>query len=261
MKIFKQYFLFFFLILIGGNDFVRGAAVLQSSDSTHVEYEYYEEHPDSSITLKGTADSTAVQVRSFDRAIIDDLKSDAEMKYKQPPTIAESLWERLVRWFLEILEAVFSKATSTGWLRILLYVIGLGMVVILIMVILKVNAFRVLYSAQGARVNQGTIDENIHEMDFDDLIKQAIDKEDYRRGVRLLFLYALKILADKHLITWEAGKTNHEYVGELPANELKEGLNDLSYYFDYAWYGNFRITPDIFRKAQLIFNDWKQTVR
>jgi hypothetical protein len=259
MKISKRYFLFLLFTLIGAHAFSTGAAVLHSPDS--LAFDYYQEEADSSVAPQGRSDSMAVHVKSFDQAIVDDLKTDSEMQYKQPPTIAESLWERLIRWFLEFLESVLSKATSTSWGRIALYAIGLAIVVFLIMMILKVNAFRVLYSAQGARLRQATIDENIHEMDFDQLIKQAVDKQDYRRGVRLLFLYALKILADKHLIRWEPGKTNHEYVLELSAHELREGLNDLSYYFDYAWYGNFQITPDIFKKAELIFSDWKQTVR
>jgi hypothetical protein len=206
-------------------------------------------------------DSTYVHAKNFDGKIVDELKSDPDMQYKEPPSAAESLWERILRWFLEIIEAIFSKATNTGWGVILTYIVGITLIVILIMMIFKVNAFKVLYSAKGAAVKGDAFHENIHEMDFDSLIREAVEQQDYRKGVRLLFLYALKILADKHLIRWEPGKTNHEYVGEVEHPELKAGLDDLSYYFDYAWYGNFKVTSEIFQQAQSVFSNWKQTVR
>jgi hypothetical protein len=46
-------------------------------------------------------------------------------------------------------------------------------------------------------------------------------------------------------------------VGELGKGELRNGLNELSFYFDYAWYGNFAINRDTFGKAQDTFVDWK----
>ncbi|HCM77624.1 MAG TPA: DUF4129 domain-containing protein, partial [Cytophagales bacterium] len=66
----------------------------------------------------------------------------------------------------------------------------------------------------------------------------------YRNGIRLIFLYALKMLADKQYIQWQAGKTNHDYSDELGAGELKTNYNQLSRYFEYAWYGNFLIEED-----------------
>ncbi len=206
-------------------------------------------------------DSTVLQHRAFDSEVMRELKEDSDMHYKQPPSAAESIWSRIMRWFGEILRSIFGAATGMGWLKILIYVIGIGIVIALVMLILRVNAFKVLFGARGAPVKMGVIEENIHEMDFDQLIREAVDQGDYRRGVRLLFLHALKILSDKHLIRWEPGKTNHEYVGELQQGELREGLDDLSYYFDYAWYGNFGVTSEIFQEAQSVFSNWKQVVR
>jgi hypothetical protein len=131
---------------------------------------------------------------------------------------------------------------------------GIVVVVVLVMMLLKVNAFKVFYSGEGtSTLRYNTLDENIHEMDFDKLIEEAMSKKDYRLGIRLVFLYALKMLSDKNHIHWDQGKTNHDYLDELKLAELKEGFSDLNYYFEYAWYGNFNINAEMFHHVQDIF--------
>jgi hypothetical protein len=203
----------------------------------------------------------AVEKKSFSEADVRRMKEDPEMDYKQLPTVAESLWDRFWAWVAQILDSFFRAATTTNWGRLIVYAVGLALLVIIIMLMLKVNAFKVLYSAGGGAQKYQLFDENIHEMDFEKLIRESIEQQDYRRGVRLLFLYALKLLSDKQLIHFEAGKTNHDYVTELEKGELKTGLNELSFYFDYAWYGNFSINHDTFNKVQQTFADWKTKIR
>jgi len=58
----------------------------------------------------------------------------------------------------------------------------------------------------------------------------------------------------------QAGKTNHDYVNELKTGELKTGLTELSFYFDYAWYGNFTINETQFQKVKGTFGFWKDKV-
>jgi hypothetical protein len=212
------------------------------------------------INYNAPPDSAVLEARSFDNEKLESLKADPDMDYKQPPTIAESLWDRLWIWLTELINSIFNGAVYTNWGRVIVYVIGLVMLVVIIMMVLKVNAFKVLYSAEGSKVNSLVLDENIHEMNFDQLIQEATKSQDYRKGIRLLFLYALKLLSDKHLINWESGKTNHEYVNELQQKDLKIGLNELSFYFDYAWYGNFNISLDMFNKAQNLFSSWKAKI-
>lgn len=182
------------------------------------------------------------------------------MNYKRPPTAAESLWDRFWMWIAQLISKMFRTAVDTNWGRLIVYAIGLILLVVLVMLILKVNAFKVLYSGEGNTKKYQVLDENIHEMDFEKLVQEALDQQDYRRGIRLLFLYALKLLSDKQLIQWESGKTNHDYVVELEKKELKTGLNELSFYFDYAWYGNFLINRDTFNKVQTTFTDWKRKI-
>ncbi len=206
-------------------------------------------------------DSTNVEVRKFDEGALNELRNDDDLNYRQPPTIVESLWDRFISWIGRIIGWLFRGAVTTNWGRILLYAVGLVVLIVIIMMLLKVDALRVFQSgADKGAIDYRTFSENIHEMDFDALIREAVSKKEYRVGVRLIFLHALKILADRQQVDWRPGKTNHDYLAELKEGDLKTGFNELSFYFDYTWYGDFNVTENLFQRVSIIFDGWRKTV-
>ena len=208
--------------------------------------------------LRGPDDTTHIQLKKFREAEVDQLKKDPDLNYKEAPTVAESLWDRFLAWLDQLLRTFFEGATMTSVGRLLMYAIGLIALIVIIMALLKVNAFRVFYgNASQGKFPYNVFHENIHEMDFDTLIQEAVGKNDFRVATRLIFLFALKLLSEKHLIQWQAGKTNHDYVEEIKAGELKTGLSELSFYFDYAWYGHFNLNHEQYQKVYGIFNALK----
>lgn len=211
--------------------------------------------------FKGEIDTTFLTRKSFSEAEVQKLKDNKDLNYKEVPTVAESLWDRLLTWLNTIFMSLFAKATMTDLGRIFMYALGVIALIIIIMALLKVNAFRIFSgNADQGKFGYNVLHENIHEMDFDKLIHDAVDKKDFRIATRLVFLYALKLLSEKHLIQWQAGKTNHDYVEEIGVSELKTGLNELSFYFDYAWYGNFKINHEQYQKVDTLFQAWRTKI-
>ena len=205
-------------------------------------------------------DTLTVVKRSFDPTILDKLKQDEDFDYSQPPTVGESLWDRFVRWVSEFISKILRGAVNTNWGRVLLYAACLVVLVFVVMAILKVDGFKILFKGSETPSVKGVFHENIHEMDFEVLIKDAAQRGDYRNAVRLVFLYSLKLLSDKHHINWEPGKTNHDYLNELKPGDVRTGLGELSFYFDYAWYGGFEITPPQFDTVNGIFKNWREGI-
>lgn len=250
-------FLFLFLILFS----FSLTYAQDEQDTLSTEIDSLTEVVEEKKEFAGPNDSTLVTKKSFDKDELQKLKADPELNYKQPPTVAESLWDRFLQWLFQIFDSLFRGATTTNLGQFLMYVIGIVLIIFIIMMLLKVDAFRVFFSgADKGKTVYSVFDENIHEMDFEKLIREANEKGEYRLGVRLIFLYALKTLSDKQLIDFQAGKTNHDYVEELKANELKTGLNELSFYFDYAWYGGFSIDKTTFSKVETTFKLWRDKV-
>jgi hypothetical protein len=227
-------------------------------DSLNINYVNDEEIPD----YAGPADTVIVAHKKFSKTTVGSLKADEELQYTQPPTIAESIWQRIKRWISWFFSSLFEKTTTTDLGRFLLFSLAVVAIIIIVMTLLRVNAFRVFYSgADSASPAYSVFHENIHEMNFEKLIQEATDKKDFRLATRLVFLCALKLLADKQLIAFMPGKTNHDYVEELNPSEIKTGLNELSFYFDYAWYGNFVISESHFQRITQTFSLWKEKVQ
>ena len=245
----------------------KAAAFYQDPDSTLnesvvVEGESVYANDDRTVDSYALPDSSAITPRSADAEELQKLKSNPALQYKEPPTIAESIWDRFLLWLRQMISSIFESAVTTNWGKLLAYITGIVLVIVLIMMLLKVNAFKVLYSGDGASgFRYNALDENIHEMDFEKLIEEAIAKSDYRGGVRLVFLYSLKMLSDKNHIHWNQGKTNQDYLDELKLAELKPGFSDLNYYFEYAWYGNFKINAEMFIHVQDIFKTWRTNIK
>ena len=248
----RKIFLFIGLLFISGLLFGQVPDAMTEPDESSVEDQL----------TRGAADSSSVEARVFPEESVRQLREDESLDYREPPTVAESLWDRFLRYLGELISDMINSATETSWGQLFSYFLVVVILVVIILLILRVDAFKVLYSANNAPTTQYNVfDENIHEMDFDREIEAAVNLKDYRRGVRLLFLYALKLLSDRNHISWEQGKTNHDYVAEVREETLRKWLHQLSFYFDYAWYGNFVISKQMFEKVNNIFSDWRDRIR
>jgi hypothetical protein len=252
-----------FLVLLGSGAFAQTQDAVEDSveaEASALEVLLEEELADSQIKEVYPVDTLAIAPRDFDESKLNELRKDEDYNYTEPPTVAESLWDRFWRWIAQFFSVVFNEMAYTDWGNVLLYVLAVCVLVIIVLAVLKVDAFRVL-SGSDKNVTKGVFHENIHEMDFDVLIKEALAKRDFRNAVRLVFLQSLKLLSDKQHIDWQPGKTNHDYLDEVQSVDVKKGLGQLSYYFDYAWYGGFTISETQFSRVKTIFDSWQNSVK
>lgn len=250
-------FLFFMFLTLAIPVNAQTKDAIEKSDTT----EYHHDEEGEKKEFAGINDTLKIVKRSFSSDEVDKLKADPDLNYQQPPTVAESLWDRFKQWLAWFFESLFEKASTTDLGRLIMYTLAGIIAIVVIMMLLKVNAFKVFYSgADQAKQPYQVFNENIHEMDFDKLIQEAVEKKEFRLATRLVFLHALKLLSDKHLIEFSAGKTNHDYVEELKPSDIKNGLNELSFYFDYAWYGNFSINDTQFQKIKNTFAQWRTKI-
>jgi hypothetical protein len=102
--------------------------------------------------------------------------------------------------------------------------------------------------------------ENIHDINFDGAIEEAISKHNYRLAVRLLYLKCLKQLSDASLIKWQPEKTNNSYLNELADADQKAVFGSLTRRFEYVWYGEFPIDEQAFSRINLQFQEFKSKI-
>lgn len=176
-----------------------------------------------------------------------------------------SVWEKLMRKIVGILnsifgETVFTNSGNVAGILIRLFVILLvGFLLYFIIKYLIGKDGNFLFGKKNKKVDlkDEELYENIHEINFPESILKFEKSGDFRSAVRYQFLFVLKKLSDKKLIIWNPEKTNKDYLAELKAPHLTSEFFQLSYIFDYVWYGEFIISEEDYQKFKIQYQTFK----
>ncbi len=200
-------------------------------------------------------DQSAIDVRTYDTDKIEELKKDKDFSYTSQGSEPPGFFQRIWNFIQDLISRIIGAATNTTFGKILLYVLGAVLIVICIIKIFQINVREVFYGRSDvSRLNFEELEDQIDTLDFEKLLQEAIQNQDFRLAVRLVYLRTLKALSDTHLIDWAPGKTNYEYLNELKGDALQNPFRELSYYFDYAWYGDFEVDEVLYDKATARYN-------
>lgn len=176
-----------------------------------------------------------------------------------------SVWEKLMKKIVEILNSIFGETVFTnssniaGMLVRLFAIILVGFLLYFIIKYLIGKDGNFLFGKKNKKVDlkDEELHENIHEINFPESILKFEKSGDFRSAVRYHFLFVLKKLSDKKLIAWNPEKTNKDYVAELKAPHLKEEFFQLSYIFEYVWYGEFSISEESYQQFKTQYQSFK----
>jgi hypothetical protein len=198
------------------------------------------------------------KARKFDADFKDNYKgSDYEYETKNK---AKSQWERFTEWLRRLIRDIFDFGDSTqkasGFtilLRILaVLIIGFAIYMIARALLNKEGMWLFGRSRKNISV-QELGEENIHQMDFRQLISETKETGDYKLAVRYYYLWLLKKLSANEIIDWHWDKTNSDYLYEIKNAVLRKDFEYLSYVYDYSWYGDFPLDAQAFAKAEKAF--------
>ncbi|HEX8356936.1 MAG TPA: hypothetical protein VF610_05985 [Segetibacter sp.] len=191
-------------------------------------------------------DTSAITVRNLDEKAIQKFKVDKDFQYSQSVEPPESLWNKFWKWIWARLTGLLStkQGRVTAWSLLILFA---GSAILFF--VLKVTGM-----TQGGlfgRTNNSPLSydissEDIHAINFDDAITDAIFKANFRLALRLLYLQSLKNLSDKGYINWQINKTNSDYLAEVYNKPWHSIFKSLTNRFEYTWYGERMIGKDDF---------------
>jgi len=207
-------------------------------------------------------DSSRTEVRKPSTERQDEFLNDRDFLYDRLPPVPKTPWERFKDWLGKLFDKAFENDGVRSFWGIFQYVLLAAAVVLIIWLILK-NDVRRLFYGKSTSVDIGfrEVNENIHEIDFNKLIDEAVAAKNYRRAVRLHFLRALKNLSDKELIRWKTDKTNYDYYQELAKSNHQAAFKDLSFLYDYIWYGDFNISGEAYAASSEKFKTFNDQLK
>jgi hypothetical protein len=217
-------------------------------------------------------DSSKFAVRHLDTAAINKYKSDPAFNYIVKKS-AMTWWDRLWRWIWELwdsfwqwvghlLAALFGHISlgkhAGSVLEFILIGLAVAFVVYLILLLIGIDFLKLFKKKQASiEISYAESLENIHQINFDEAIDNAISVKDYRLAVRLLYLRSLKQLSDAGLINWKIEKTNSTYLNELKDDEQRRRFSIVTRQFEYVWYGDFPVDGNSFSNINAFFLEFK----
>ncbi len=194
-------------------------------------------------------DRAPLRVRYPNPDRLRDLQTDHDYQYTTDAPPPENPVARFIDWLFRKLNSFLtSKAYQNVWQYMILAAIA-GLVIYLLM---KAEVLRFLFpkQAQSDSLNYETLTENIHQINFDAAVEEAIHNRNFRLAVRLLYLQTLKRLTDGGYIDYKPDKTNRQYVYELASSPIQAPFGQLTRQFEFVWYGDFPIDEPQFAKIR-----------
>ncbi len=190
------------------------------------------------ITAPDDRSPVVVRYPAPDR--LRELQTDRDYQYSRDAPPPENPLARFLVWlWRKIGEFLSSKAyQNVGQYVVLAAIAGL---VIYLLAKAEVLGFLFPKRAQSSPLDYESLAENIHGIDFDTAVNEAVAQRNYRLAVRLLYLQTLKHLADADRIQYKPDKTNRQYVYELANSPLQIDFELLTRQFELAWYGDFPV--------------------
>lgn len=206
-------------------------------------------------------DSSNVIVRSMDSTKIKSYLKDKDFRYFEDPESTMTLWERLMEWLKrQYLKLTEYDSYNTAWDIFIYLLIALAVVAIVFGIYKSEIKGLFLSNKNKNKLDVSEYVEDIHTIDYEKMIEEAIANKNFRYAIRLNYLRSLKILSDKEIIYWKIDKTNREFLREIKLNNLKSKFEKITTDFESIWYGGFEIDLSAYMHLQNYYSDFNSTL-
>lgn len=172
-----------------------------------------------------------------------------------------SWWSRFKMWLSEIFKDLFDLTADGQASTFTNYILNIAGILVTLLVIFFI--FKAIINKEGqwvfgkssdkSIIPNVSIEQNIHETDFEALISSSEKNNNYRLVIRYYYLWLLKELAQKELIDYDVEKTNSDYQYEIKDQAISKKFAYASYLYNYIWYGEFDIDKTEFLKSKTAF--------
>lgn len=202
-----------------------------------------------------------VQRREIPAGKIDQYRGQRAFQYNQPPPkLGTGLWSSIRNWIFSKIGRNWPRRGVSNVIDILKWIVPSLILVFAVVKMFGMDQSDLLRgNNSGAGPGNDPIhDADIHLMDFERSIAEAVGRADYREAVRLQYLQTLKQLTDRGYVRWQAGKTNADYIAEISSTNMAEEFASLTHVFEYAWYGELPVNGDAYTKIEPGFRGFRE---
>ncbi|MGH2642372.1 MAG: hypothetical protein ACRDE2_00360 [Chitinophagaceae bacterium] len=204
--------------------------------------------------------SFKMNVRTFSEKQLDKYRSSPDFQYIRNKPEVFTWWDRVKQWIFQKIFDLIQFSTGTNLGKTILILLAIAFIVYVTYKMIGADKTKLWAKRNTDSVLPDLTEENIHLLDFDQLINDAAGENNYRLAIRLWYLKTLKNLSGRDFISWKAGKTNYEYVGELEQTPYGIPFKSLTRNFEYSWYGETAVTTGEYEALKEQFSKFNQQV-
>jgi hypothetical protein len=146
------------------------------------------------------------------------------------------------------------------WFRNLMWLLVVGgFLAVLIWFIISSDIKLFKREAPPVSKNEDDLEnQSIFDIAFESELQKALAANDYRLGIRLLYLQMLRNLSEREIIQYKVDRTNNDYLMQLYGSPYYKSFFQLTRHFEYSWYGQFPVDRTTFDRIQSDFFTFKQ---
>lgn len=184
----------------------------------------------------------------YDAARIASWQAESAYAYNRELVTPEL---NVLQWVMkkvdEVLQAIFGTAFVERYST--LFLVCISILIFLLVLWFLYRRRPELFMRSGKKKLAYTVAEDtIYGVDFEAGIAKALERNDYREAVRLLYLQTLKRLSDEGRINWQLYKTPTQYLYEVRAAAFRQ----MTHHFLRVRYGNFEANSSLFEEMKLL---------
>lgn len=206
-------------------------------------------------------DTGIVKLRDIQSVSIEKFKTSPDFSYitsKEPP---QSWWDKFWSWVWWKIDQILSTKTGRITFWSVLGAVALIIIGYFLFMVTGLSKSRLFSRRDTGEVTFVTVDDDINTISFDHALRDALDKNDYRLAVRILYLKQLKTMSDKGVINWQINKTNSDYLREVANNLWSNLFKSITSNFELIWYGEKEISLIEFEKMELLFDQLNKQMK
>jgi hypothetical protein len=197
-----------------------------------------------------TSVATPIELREFDDNKLAEYRADDDYNYEAYKEVETGAFQRFINRILNWFNKLMSSGRTGQMINYALYFLGFLALVFFVVKMFGIESNSMFKKGQRHSQSFEVSEEILDQMDFEEAIRKAEKNSQWRVAVRLIYLFALKNLADQELIIVKKGKTNHEYLYEIEEDGFRQNFSNLSFMFDYTWYGHFEADKELVDSAK-----------
>jgi hypothetical protein len=156
----------------------------------------------------------------------------------------------------------YTPVGERSWFQTLVWLIIIGGFGVFLVIWLSGNNIRLFRRRPPPVALSGdeAMPEDIFAIRYEDEIRKALAREDYRLAVRLHFLKILRLLADRQLIRYQHDKTNLEFLLQVRSRSWYDAFFRATRHFEFAWYGQFAVDAGAYQAIADTMNDLERKI-